>query len=258
MMSGHCSSLVISMSSDLTHTHNQDHAYVLHSRAYQNTSLIVEIFAREHGRMSLVAKGAKRASSPYQGILQPFVPLFISWGGRSEMKTLYKAENLSRPLKLSGDRVYTGFYLNELIMYLLHKHEAHISLFDRYHLCLDELQQSQDIELVLRYFELDLLEELGYGISLEQDLHTGSAVTPGQLYEYNMEMGVLPLVGDNPASLQISGDTLIALSHRDLTTPKQKHEAKLLLRTILDYHLEGRPLKTRELFLKKKNFSLSH
>ena len=258
MMNVPYNSWAISMSSESESRDKQGKAYVLHTRAYKNTSLIVEALTREHGRMTLVAKGAKRTGSPYQGLLQPFIPLFLSWGGRSEMKTLYKAENISGPIKLEGELIYTGFYLNELIMYLLHKHEAHASLFEHYQECLTDLQQGQDTELALRYFELALLEELGYGLSLEHELQSGQSVQSDLLYEYNMEMGITPLKGDGSSSLAVSGDTLLALATRNIATDKQKTEAKRLLRNILEYHLEGRPLKTRELFAQKKKFSLSH
>jgi DNA repair protein RecO (recombination protein O) len=246
------------MSSSPSANQNQDKAYVLHSRAYQNTSLIVEMFTRENGRVTLVAKGAKRTGSPFQGLLQSFLPLFISWGGRSEMKTLYKAENVSGAVKLQGDLLYSGFYLNELIMYLLHKHEAHASLFDQYHQCLNNLQHVDDSELTLRYFELELLEALGYGISLEQDLHSGEPVQPDKQYQYDMELGVIPSSGNKSSALEVSGKTLLALAQRTVSTENEKREAKRLLRTVLEYHLDGRPLKTRELFLHKSKFSLSH
>lgn len=246
------------MSYESNNSGSQDKAYVLHSRAYQNSSLIVEVITHQHGRMTLVAKGAKRSGSPYQGMLQPFIPLFMSWGGRSEMKTLFKAESISNPVKLEGDLIYTGFYINELIMYLLHKHEEHIALFERYHECLLNLECGSDTELVLRYFELDLLEELGYGLSLEQELQTDEAVSPEKLYNYNMELGIVPFTGDAPTSITVPGDSLLALASRNIKTDKQKSDAKRLLRSILEFHLEGRPLKTRELFVQKKKFTLSH
>ena len=257
MMSGPCISWAILMNSESSNASKQDKAYILHTRAYQNTSLIVEAMTRHHGRLTLVAKGAKRSSSPYQGLLQPFIPLFLSWGGRSEMKTLFKAESVSRPVKLVGDVIYAGFYINELIMYLLHKHEEHVDLFERYHECIANLEHDSDTELMLRYFELDLLEELGYGLSLEQDLQTEEFVHPDKLYHYHMERGIVAIADDETASPTLSGDSLLALARRNIKTDKQKLEAKHLLRRILEFHLEGRPLKTRELFLQKKKFSLS-
>ena len=253
------------MSSDLAgnrvanymNSQQQDKAYVLHTRAYKNTSLIIEVITREHGRMALVAKGAKRINSPFQGLLQPFSPLFVVWGGRSEMKTLYKAETMSGPGKLAGELIYSGFYINELIIYLLHKHEAHPALFDRYQNCLDKLQRGQETELTLRYFELQLLEELGYGVSLEHELQTEQPVLPDRLYAYTMEMGFSSVSGDDTTLLYVSGDTLLALAASNICTEKQKSEAKKLLRSILDYHLEGRPIKTREFFAQNKKIPLS-
>lgn len=257
MTSVPCNSWVTLMSFESAANRQQDKAYVLHTRAYKNTSLIIEVMSREHGRMTLVAKGAKRIKSPFQGLLQPFIPLFIAWGGRNEMKTLYTAEAIPGPCKFSGDLIYTGFYINELIIYLLHQHEAHAALFDHYQDCLNKLQQGNDTELVLRYFELALLGELGYGVSLDHDLQTGEPVLPGNMYEYNMEMGVTELSGDTTTSFCVSGETLLALATLNISTDQQKLEAKKLLRSILEYHLEGRPLKTRELFMNKKKISLS-
>lgn len=258
MMNEPCNSSVISMNSEPKSSGSQDKAYVLHARPYKNTSLILEAFTREHGRMSLIAKGARRSNSPYLGILQPFIPLFISWGGRSEMKSLHKAESLAPNASLEGDLIYAGFYLNELIMYLLHRHEAHAEMFDHYAACLHALQEDTDVELVLRYFELDLLDELGYGLSLDHESSTGKPVSPEQFYEYHFEIGVVPLTGDDSVGLKISGETLLALARRDISTDQHKSESKRLLRKILDNHLEGRILKTRELYLNKKKFSLSH
>ncbi len=246
------------MNSDPVSLNKQDKAYVLHSRPYKNTSMIIEVLTREHGRMTLVAKGAKRAGSPFQGCLELFTPIFIAWGGRSEMKTLYKAEVISGSGNLAGDLIFTGFYLNELIMYLLHKHEAHAALFDAYQDCLNNLQAGEDTELVLRYFELRLLNELGYGVSLDHELQTGEPVQADKQYTYNLEAGISSDTSSDSAVLNISGDTLLALSAGEISTERQKSEAKRLLRSILEYHLEGRPIKTRELFTQKKKFPLSH
>lgn len=257
MTNGLYSNWDMSMNSEAAGLNEQDQAYVLHSRPYQNTSLIVEVLTRNHGRMSLVAKGARRNKSPYQGVLQPFNLIFINWGGRSEMKTLHKAETTGKSNRLEGESLYMGFYINELIMYLLHKHEEHSGLFDRYHNYLNDMTSTMDPEIQLRYFELDLLEELGYGLSLEQELHSGEPVIADNFYHYDMEMGVLAGNSDEQSGITISGDTLLALANRTLMTDQQKLEAKKLLRQIIDYQLEGRPIKSRELFQFKNKISLS-
>ena len=232
---------------------NQDVAYVLHGRAYQNTSMLLDLFTREHGRLGLVAKGVKRPASKMFGVLQPLQRLFVSWGGRNELKTLYSAEIEPHKSKdLSGDRIYMGFYVNELLIRLLHNDEAHTQLFDAYQQCLTALAEVNDCEPALRYFEMQLLEELGYGVNLLYDYHTETPIEPGLQYTYVPERGFTRLIHRQADELIIQGHTLTALSERLLADAQQKKEAKLLLRTIIEYHLEGRPLKTRELFQQKQ------
>ena len=226
---------------------------MLHGRAYQNTSMLVDLFTREHGRIGLVAKGVKRPNSKMFGALQPLHRLFVGWGGRSELKTLYSAEIESHAsTALAGDRLFMGFYVNELLIRLLHNEEAHIRLFDVYQQCLQTLASEADCEPALRYFEMQLLEELGYGVNFEYDYQTESEIQAGESYTYVPERGFTRptlLQGDE---LIIQGQTIKSLSEYQLTDAQQKKEAKLLLRTIIEYHLEGRPLKTRELFQQKQ------
>ena len=231
----------------------QDQAYVLHSRAYRNTSLIVDVLTREHGRLSLVARGAKRGNVPMAGKLQPYLLLFLEWGGQNELQTLYKAEADSRSHNpLGGDALYHGFYLNELLMRLLHKHDAHPELFDVYAQCLHVLGQTEFKDVPLRYFELQLLESLGYALNLLQEVHRGTDVTPEQEYYYLIEQGPVQADAFTQAGLKITGDTLLALAHRSLSQVKQRNEAKLLMRSVLDHYLGERPLKARELMQSRK------
>lgn len=251
MMSGPCSSLAILMSSESHKGNPQDRAYVLHSRPFKNSSLILEVFTEQHGRLDLVAKGARRSESTYQGLLQPFSPLFIVWGGRSELKTLYKAEALSLTQFMKGERLFAAFYVNELLMYLLHKHEAHPDLFTRYSQCLQQIAGQDDLEICLRYFELDMLNELGYGPVLDYAHDNDEPVQATGQYHYHLERGVSIANFADPNILQITGSTLLALAQRQLASERDKLEAKKLLRYILDAQLDGRPLKTRELYLNK-------
>ena len=244
------------MSSDSRgHTRYQDVAYVLHSRAYQNSSLIVDAFTREHGRIGLVAKGVKRPSSKMYGMIQPLQCLFISWGGRSELKTLYTAENESNKMPvLSGERLYLGLYVNELLIRLLHNDEAHSRLFDYYQHCLQNLAAAADIEPTLRYFEIQMLEELGYGLNFQYDYQTETEIEPGVIYAYLPERGFMRREQAHGDDLLVHGQTILSLSTRQLKGEQEKKEAKLLLRSIIEQHLEGRPLKTRELFQEKQRF----
>lgn len=228
---------------------------MLHGRAYQNTSMIVDVFTRSYGRLSLLAKGAKRPGSAMYGTLLPLQCLFLSWGGRSELKTLYSAEIESKgqPM-LDGDHIYLGMYLNELLVRLLHKEEAHAQMFDYYQHCLQQLSQDSDNEIVLRYFELQLLEELGYAVNLQTTCDTDNDIEVNAVYAYLPERGFICQDRHQGDELLVQGQTIQALAGRNLSGDQQKKEAKLLLRSIIEYHLDGSPLKTRELFQQKKRF----
>lgn len=233
--------------------HFQDQAYVLHSRAYRNTSLIIDMMTRQHGRLSMVAKGAKRANSPLAGKLQPYIPLFIEWGGQNELMTLYKAEADTRTHpSLSGDALYHGFYLNELLMRLLHRHDAHPELFDDYAQCLRALVHSQHKDVPLRYFELQLLESLGYAMNLSQDVHSDVPISRELNYHYLIEQGPVQASGQAVDVLRVSGETLFALAEHSLSQDNHRNEAKLLMRAVLDHYLGERPLKARELMQSRK------
>jgi len=235
---------------------HEDNAYILHTRPYKNTSLLVEAFCQHSGRQSFVVKGVKRNKSSMQGIIEPFNLLYLVWGGRSELKNLYKAESVPPSIKLKGEKIYAGFYVNELIMYLLHKDEAHIRLFLCYQDCLKKLAGRQETNVLLRYFELELLTELGYGISFISDAQTGADIDKDKFYQYDFDLGVSEYRGDDRSVLKISGQTLIALEKKQLANDLQKTEAKKLLRRILEFYLEGRPIKSRELFIKNNKISL--
>ena len=233
--------------------HFQDQAYVLHSRAYRNTSLIIDVLTRHHGRLSMVAKGAKRGNSPLAQKLQPYLPLFIEWAGQSELMTLYKAEADTRSHQsLTGDALYHGFYLNELLIRLLHRHDAHPELFDHYAQCLYDLVHSENKDVPLRYFELQLLETLGYAMNLLQDVRSNAPVSRDHAYHYLIEQGPVQINGQTDDGLRVSGETLLALSEHRLVLDRHRNEAKLLMRAVLEHYLGERPLKARELMQSRK------
>jgi DNA repair protein RecO (recombination protein O) len=234
-----------------------DQAYVLHSRSFRNTSLIVEIFTREHGKFSVVARGARQNKSPFYSLLQPFTQLLVQWGGGGEMPTLYSAELNSRPSNLLNQQIYSGFYLNELLMNLLHRHDPHPALFDIYQLTLEKIRQDERVDVELRYFELDLLEQLGYGINLQHDTVTGKQVIDEERYTYLIEQGPVRNNDPDEHGMLVSGKTLRHMSRRSLTDQVERKEAKLLLRSILDHYLGYKPLKTRELLQSRKRVMTS-
>jgi len=233
--------------------HFQDLAYVLHSRAYRNSSLILDVLTREYGRLGLVAKGAKRGNSPMAGRLQPYIRLHLEWGGQHELGTLYKAE-IETPGQalLRGEALFHGFYLNELLLRLLHRHDAHPQLFDDYATCLQALVDTPQRDVALRYFELQLLESLGYALNLEQDIRSDEPVCAEYEYQYLIEQGPVRGSGHTDGELCISGETLLALARRNLEQDAHRHQAKQLMRAVLDHYLGPRPLKTRELMQGRK------
>ncbi len=228
-----------------------DMGYVLHTRKYRNTSMIVEAFTRENGRLSLVAKGARQSRSPMYSVLQPFSPLHMVWGGAGEMGSLYTAELAGEVGRLKHDAIYCGLYVNELLVRLLHRHDPHPELYDVYGRCLANIINGVDVEVYLRYFEADLLESMGYGLNLQAVVDSGESVREDQIYSYIVEQGSVPANEYDTGSLKIHGSTLIALGARQLTDKQARKEAKHLLRTVIDYYLDGRSLKTRELVQKR-------
>jgi DNA repair protein RecO (recombination protein O) len=219
-----------------------DPAFVLHTRPWRETSLIVDIFSRHHGRLGLVARGARRAGAALKARLIPFQPLTLSWFGRGQLRTLHAAEWQGGGLMLRGHALMCGFYLNELLLRLLPEGDPHETLFDHYTLALADL--AANVEPVLRRFELDLLSELGYAQSVGH-LADGGAIDPEARYGYEIGKGVIP-----PAhATTYSGHTLLALAAGDFSLPATLAEGKLLMRALLAHHLGEKPLATRQLLI---------
>lgn len=179
--------------------------------------------------------------------LQPFIPLYISWGGSGELHTLYTAEIAGKAAHLQQDTLYSGLYLNELLMRMLHHHDPHSEIFEAYRCCLQHLSEGDAIDIYLRYFELDLLDSLGYGVNLLYESETDGAVEDDNTYTYIIEHGPVISHEVDRQALQVSGRTLHQLHRRELHGEVSRQEAKQLLRAVLDYYLGGRPLKSREL-----------
>lgn len=215
-------------------------AYVLSRRPYRDTSLLLEVFTRDHGRVGLVARGARGAKSKLRGLLQDFSPLLLSWQAAGELGTLQSAEAAAPPLVLSGERVFHGWYLNELLTRLLQRHDAHPGLFEAYALTLAQLggDVASGVD-ALRYFEMSLLAEIGYGPLLPDTLD------PAQRYRYVPEHGPQPTVADDRDAYV--GSSLIALRDHELASPAARQDALRLLRGLLAAQLGERPLRTPQL-----------
>ena len=218
-------------------------AYVLHQYAWRETSRVVEVWSREHGRVGLVARGVRRPGSPFRSLLQPFTPLLMSWTQRGELGNLTGLEASGPPMAIQGRSLMAGFYMNELLMRLLPRQDAHPGLYKHYVTAMQSLA-TQPVAVVLRIFEKHLLAALGYGLILTHAANGGEAVEPDVRYRYDMDSGPLP-VSDKPTpGLLISGRALLALHHEALDDAEDLKAVKRLLRAALERHLDGRGLKT--------------
>ena len=215
-------------------------AYILSQRQYKETSLIIDVLTRDYGRVSLLAKGVRKTKSKTAGLLQPFIPLTLSYLGKTELKTLTDVELMQAFSPLPGMALYCGFYINELVGCFLHQYDPHPEVFTHYHNCLSVLMTGLNVEQALRTFELDLMDAVGFGLQLEYDFHTDLALQPLAHYHFKVEQG--PIAALNG---RFVGKTLQAIKRREFTHPQVLIDAKILMRTVIDVYLQGKPLKSR-------------
>lgn len=222
--------------------------FVLHSYPYRETSLIVDVFARDHGRVALIAKGAKRPHSKLRGVLQTFQPLSVGWTGRSEVRTLTSAEWVGGLLPLEKSALLCGFYLNELLVKLLARDDPHPALFDQYVSTLNQLAHGEPPQAVLRHFERVLLKETGVAGNLAICSETGEPVRTDGLYVVDPESGPRParLADTWP---KVAGKTLLDMEQEVYDDPTTQAQGKMLMRFLLGYHLNGAPLNTRQILI---------
>ena len=225
-----------------------ERGFILHRYPYRETSLLLEAFTHGCGRVGLVARGVRRPGKTFAGAhLHPFQPLLLSWSGRGELGTLNRVEAPEMAIGLKGDAMWCAFYVNELVLRLLHRHEAHADLYDAYDDVLRKLGQDGSQEQALRIFEKRLLAGLGYGLALTRDARSGEPLYAHQTYRYLPDEGPVAADAKSPG-LVVAGATLIALACEALLDAKQLREAKSLLRMALKPLLGDKPLYTRSLF----------
>lgn len=228
-------------------------AYVLHTRPYRNTSAIVDFFTPDYGRVTGVVKsvyGRGKATQQLRGLLQGLQCLQIQWVGKRELKTVISVEASGGPVLLAGTSLYCAMYINELLMRLLHAHDAHESLFSAYESCLLGLQRAVEMENCLRDFEFFLLSDLGYGIDFFSD-SDGAQVEPERHYRFQSAVGFIPLSDDNEqwdAYRDFSGAELLAVARQNYSDPAIRQVAKRLTRLALKPLLGDKPLESRNLF----------
>jgi DNA repair protein RecO (recombination protein O) len=223
-------------------------AFVLHSYPYKETSLIIDLFTRDFGRVALIAKGAKRPHSQLRGVLQTFQPLSSSWVGKSELRTLTDAEWVGGMLPLEKTALLCGFYLNELLVKLLARDDAHPALFDHYVSTLNQLAHNEPATIVLRKFERALLKETGVAADLARCTTTRAAVQAGVTYVVDPERGPRPERASDPWP-RVAGKTLLDMEREDYQDAATQSQSKQLMRFLVAHHLNGAPLNTRQILI---------
>ncbi|GIZ11148.1 DNA repair protein RecO [Pseudomonas sp. NCCP-436] len=220
-------------------------AYILHSRPYKESSALVDFFTPQ-GRVRAVLRAAR---GKVGSVARPFAVLDLELRGRTELKTVGRLESTEVPLLLSGEALFSGLYLNELLMRLLPVEDPHPAMFRHYALTLQALAAGRALEPLLRAFEWRLLDELGYGFALDRDQY-GQPVEPGALYRWQQDIGLVAVAQLQPGVFQ--GRELLAMAEADWQVPGALAAAKRLMRQVLAPHLGGRPLVSRELFMTLK------
>ena len=219
-------------------------SYVLHTYPYKETSLIVEAFTRRFGRVALLARGARRPRSAMRGMLLSFHALRLSWSASAELGTLVSAEWAAALHPMGGRALMCGFYLNELILRLLPREDAHEALFDAYAEALQRLSAQEVFSVVLRSFEKRLLAELGYAPLLDQDV-ASRPIDPDETYVYEPERGPVPAGAAVSGDLVVSGRTLLDVAADDYGRVETRDQARGLLRALIAQRLHGQVLHTR-------------
>lgn len=235
--------------SNITRQDNQP-VYVLHTFPFKETSFVVELFSRDFGRVAVVAKGARRPRSAMRGMLQSFQPLLGAWSGKQELKTLHSLEWYAGLLMLQGEALMCGFYLNELLLRLLPREDPHEALFDTYTETLKTLAANpQDSANILRKFELNFLQALGYAVPLTHNTRD-EAVQSDRQYFYVPEIGPVSLKHDYQENgVQLAGKTLLDMAQDDYSDVQTQQQSKQLMRLLMAHYLGEQPLHTRQLLM---------
>lgn len=230
-------------------------AYVLHRRPYRETSFLVDLFSQEHGRVTVVASGARKTKSATQGLLQPFIPLVVSFSGKGELMALSHVEANGNVARLQGECLFAGFYLNELLTVLLQKWDAHSELYRLYEEALQGLHTSELQQAVLRTFELRLLEELGYGVLPKDSGELAAMFAAEKYYRFIPEQGFILSELDKhaPASSNVFlGKSLLAMAQENWQDESCLKDAKRLIRFVLTPLLGARQIYSRQLFIHRE------
>jgi DNA repair protein RecO (recombination protein O) len=223
-------------------------AYILHTRPYRDTSMLVDFLTPEFGRITAVARGVRSRKTPKRNLLNPFTRLLISFQGKTDLKLLTHFEAEGAHFPLTAKHLFSGFYLNELLVRLLPELDAHPEMYSLYEQSLQALSGQQDLEPILRVFEFQLLQELGYGIDFGADAKSGEMISTQASYCLDPAQGIYSAYAEVPLNFQFSGQHINAIAQRDFSLPEVKQTAKRISRILLKPLLGSKPLMSRELF----------
>ncbi len=241
------------------HKHDNQPVYVLHTYPFKETSLVVELFSQQFGRLAVVAKGARRPHSAMRGMLQSFQMLSGAWSGKNELKTLHSLDWNAGLTLLKGEALMCGFYMNELLLRLLPREDAHENLFEYYDSTLKTLAKEQtlvdsqsptdgiSLAITLRRFELKLLQEMGYAVPLITDENDGTIIVD-KVYRYEAEYGACD-INATKNGVQLNGKTLLNMANDDYTDSQTQNQSKQLMRYLLAHYLGDKPLYTKQLLI---------
>jgi DNA repair protein RecO (recombination protein O) len=233
----------------LLNAHRLDNqpVYVLHTYPFKETSLVVELFSKQFGRIAAVAKGARRPRSVMRGMLQSFQMLNGAWSGKNELKTLHSLDWSTGLTLLRGEALMCGFYMNELLLRLLPREDAHETLFEYYAITMQTLSNGTNIATTLRRFELKLLQEMGYAVPLLIDENDAEIVAE-KTYRYEAEYGACELKATKNG-VQLDGKVLLDMANDDYSDIQTQQLSKQLMRYLLTHYLGDKPLHTRQLLI---------
>lgn len=231
----------------------QQAAYILHHRPFRDSSQILDVFSRDCGKLAMVARGSRGARSRLKGVLRPFMPLSMSWVIRSDLGTLTGAEVRGAPVSLTGEALLSGYYVNELVMHFLHRHDPQPEIFDAYADTVAALAVAgSNNAAILRLFEMALLRYSGYALNLDHEAGSTDPVDPGHSYEYRMEQGPVR-VSRNDGPLVFGGATLAGIAAQRFDDPSVLRAANRLMREVISFHLGGKELKSRKVLLEMRS-----
>ena len=222
----------------------QQPGYVLHHRPFRDSSQILDVLTRDHGKIAVVARGSRGSRSRLAGVLRPFLPLRVSWVAKSDLGTLTGAEASGRPADLRGDALLSAYYVNELILHFLHRHDAQPEVFVLYADVIPALVGG-DVAPTLRNFELEFLGLLGYAVNLEYEASSHVDIEASRYYDYRVEEGPVP-VSRSDGPLIFQGSTLQSIAARCFDDADVLDAAGRLLRAVLRHHLGGKELQSRK------------